>query len=111
MPKKEFLIFISIMILGTIDWLTTATGILVFGATELNPFLIGLTQTNMIIFSIVKFVAITFASLAFYKAFCITSQKGNDWCLTKRFLNGGYSMTTLLLTAVVGSNMIILIRV
>jgi hypothetical protein len=111
MPKKEFLIFISIMILGTIDWLTTATGILLFGATELNPFLIGLTQTNMIIFSTVKFVATTFTSLAFYRAFCITSQKCNYWCLTKRFLKRGYSMTTLLLMAVVGSNMIILLRV
>jgi Domain of unknown function (DUF5658) len=99
------------MILGTIDWLTTATGILLFGATELNPFLIGLTQTNMIIFSTVKFVATTFTSLAFYRAFCITSQKGNYWCLTKRFLNRGYSMTTILLMAVVGSNMIILLRV
>lgn len=111
MPKKEFLIFVSIMLLGTVDWLTTAIGILLFGATELNPLLTGLTQTNMIIFSTVKFAATTFAGLAFYKAFCMTNQKGNDWCLTKHFLNGGYSMTTLLLTAVVGSNMITLIRV
>jgi hypothetical protein len=111
MPKKEFLIFVSIMTLGTIDWLTTATGILLFGATELNPLLSGLTQTNMIVFSMVKFAAITFAGLAFYKAFCLTNQKGSDWWFIKRFLNGGYSMTFLLLTAVVGSNMSTIIRV
>lgn len=111
MPKKEFLIFVSIMLLGTFDWLTTLAGILFFGATELNPLLANLTKTNMILFSIVKFATITFASLAFYKAVCLTNQKGNDWCFIKRFLNGGFSMTFLLLTAVVGSNMITLIKV
>jgi len=49
MPKKAFLIFVSIMLLGTVDWLTTAIGILLFGATELTPLLTGLTNTNMIL--------------------------------------------------------------
>jgi amino acid transporter len=111
MPKKELLILASIMLLGTFDWLTTITGILFFGATELNPLLASLTQTNMIFFSVVKFLAITFASLAFYKAVCLTNQKGNDWNYIKRFINGGYSMTFLLLAAVVSANMINIVKV
>ena len=71
------------MLLGTVDWLTTAIGILLFGATELTPLLTGLTQHKHDTFSTVKFAATTFAGLAFYKAFCMTNQNGNDWCLTK----------------------------
>ena len=109
MPKKHFLIFASILLLGFFDWLTTVVGVLFFGATELNPIFVGLTQANMILFSAVKLTAITLASLAFYKAVHICSQKGSDWNFTKQFLNGGYSMTFLILIAVVSSNMIALL--
>ncbi len=108
MPKPKLLIFLSILVLGFLDWLTTMTGVVYFGATELNPLLAGLTQTNLILFSAVKLVAITLASLAFYKAVCITSQKGSDWKFTNTFLTGGFSLTFLLLAVVVSSNLITL---
>jgi hypothetical protein len=105
MPRKELLLLSTILLLGIIDWLTTITGIVYFYATELNPLLAALTQTNIILFSTVKLTAITLSGLAFYKAICLASQKGSDWNFTKRFLNGGLSITSLLLMPVVLSNM------
>ena len=109
MPIKELLLLSSMLILGIIDWLTTMTGVIYFYATELNPLLAALTQTNLILFSAVKLIAISLAGLAFYKAICITSKKGNDWNFTKHFLNGGLSITSFLLMPVVASNIIALL--
>jgi len=109
MPRKELLLLSSMIILGIIDWLTTMTGIVYFCATELNPFLAALTQTNLVLFSIVKLTAISLAGLAFYKAICLANNKGSDWNFTKRFLNGGLSISSLLLMPVVASNMITLL--
>ena len=108
MPKPQLIAFLSILILGFLDWLTTITGVVYFGATELNPLFAGLTQANLIFFSAVKLVAITLASLAFYKAVGITSQKGSDWKFTNTFLASGFSMTFLFLVAIVGNNLITL---
>jgi hypothetical protein len=109
MPRKELLLFSSILLLGILDCLTTVVGVLFFGATEINPLLVGLTQTNIILFSILKLTAITFAGLAFYEAVCLTSQKGFDWNFTKRFVKGSYSMTFLIMIIVVSSNIVALI--
>jgi hypothetical protein len=54
MVKKEVLFCTTLILIGTIDWLTTIIGIVFFGATETNPLLAGLTQSNMLIFSVVK---------------------------------------------------------
>ncbi len=110
MPKKEFLFFFVIILMGFLDWLTTVAGVLFFGATEVNPLLSGLTQSNMIIFSAVKLAAVVLAGFAFYKAAAITKPTANDWHFTKRFLDGGCSLTFLALTAVVANNMIAVFR-
>jgi hypothetical protein len=59
MPRKELLLLSSMLLLGIIDWLTTMTGVVYFYATELNPLLAALTQTNIVLFSIVKLTAIS----------------------------------------------------
>jgi hypothetical protein len=110
MPKKELLFFFAIILMGTIDWLTTVTGVLFFGATEVNPLLSGLTRSNMMLFSAVKLSAVVFAGFAFYKAIAISRPKANDWRFTHRFLNGGYSLTFIALTAVVTNNIIAIAR-
>jgi hypothetical protein len=111
MLKKEPLLFSAIILLGFLDWLTTVTGVLFFGAAEANPLLSGLTESNMILFSVVKLSAIVLMGFAFYKAAVISKSRTNDWHFTKRFLYGGYSLTFLALTAVVASNMVAIFRV
>ena len=106
MPKKEFLFFSSILILGVFDWLTTIVGILFFGATEANPLMGGLAQSSLLFFSVVKLCAIILSGLAFYKA--ATMAKIGDYHWTGRLLNGGYSFTSIALATVVASNMLTL---
>ena len=106
MFKKELLFFSTIILMGFIDWLTTVGGILFFGAKEINPLLSGLTQSSLLLFSTVKLSAIIFAGFAFYKAGAISKPMANDWHFTGRFLDGGYVLTLLALTAVVANNII-----
>jgi len=109
--KKELLLFSAIILLGFLDWLTTATGILFFGAAEANPLLSGLTKSSILLFSVVKLSAVVLIGFAFYKATVISKSRTNDWHFTRRFLYAGYSLTFLALTAVVASNMIAIFRV
>ena len=111
MPRIELFLFSAIILLGFLDWLTTVTGLFFFGATEVNPLLSGLTKSNMILFSFVKLSAAIFIGLALHKA-AVINKSGTETCVFQsRFLYGGYSLTFLMLTAVVGSNVITLLRV
>ncbi len=110
MLKKKLFFFSAIITVGVIDWLTTVTGVLFFGATEVNPLLSGLTQSSMLLFSIVKLSAVVLVGFAFYKAAAISTRSTSDWHFAKRFLDGGYSLTFLALTAVVANNMITIFR-
>jgi hypothetical protein len=47
------------------DWLTTTVGIVYFGAVECNPFLAGITMTNLPAFAVIKLAATIFAVLLF----------------------------------------------
>ncbi len=111
MRKKELVFFSAIVLMGFIDWLTTVTGVLFFGATEVNPILSGLTRSSMILFSAVKLSAVVLVGFAFYSATVISKPHANDWRLTKRFLYGGYLLTFLMLIAVVSSNMVTIFRI
>jgi len=104
MPKKEILIFTSLIIAGFLDWLTTMVGIAFFGAKELNPIVAGLTETNLIAFSALKLAAIVAVALLFFKASNMTNKQNIDMAFTKKFLNIGYFTTFFDLTAVALNN-------
>src|SRR5512147_2416778 len=106
MPKKEKLIFTSLIIAGFLDWLTTMVGITFFKAQELNPLMAGLTQTNLVAFSAIKLAAIVVVALLFFKASIITTKQNVDTAFTKKFLNIGYFTTFFALTGVALSNAI-----
>ena len=59
---------LSLLTVGTIDWLTTVIGIAYFGAIEANPFMAQLTSTNLLLFTIVKLSTTIMVGLIFYKA-------------------------------------------
>jgi hypothetical protein len=103
MVKKEVLFCTTLILIGTIDWLTTTIGIVFFGASETNPLLAGLTQSNMLIFSFVKLLAVTITGVIFYMA--ETKAKTIKGSLfTKNLLNSGYIISLFTLTAVVANN-------
>jgi hypothetical protein len=110
MLKKELVFFSAIILMGFLDWLTTVTGVLFLGATEVNPLFSELTKSSMIIFSVVKLSTIVIVGLAFYVASAISRSTSNAGHFTRRFLNGGYSLTFLTLTTVVANNMVAVFR-
>jgi len=54
--------------MGSMDWLTTIVGIVYFGAVEGNPFLAGLAQTNLPVFTAIKLGTAFFVGFLFYQA-------------------------------------------
>ncbi|MGD0203767.1 MAG: DUF5658 family protein [Candidatus Bathyarchaeia archaeon] len=111
MVKKEVLFCTTLILIGTIDWLTTIIGIVFFGATETNPLLGGLTQSNMLIFSAVKLSAVILAGLIFYKAETKTKSSNQVSPFAKNLLNSGYVISLFTLAAVVTNNITAIVKV
>jgi hypothetical protein len=59
---------LSLLLMGSLDWLTTIIGIAYFGAVEGNPFLADITGTSLALFTAVKISATIVIGLLFYKA-------------------------------------------
>ena len=108
--KVEVVFLSAILLVGLLDWLTTVAGVLFCGASEVNPLLSGLAKSSLLVFSLVKLTAVTLVGFTFYKGASVSKTSVSGWNFTKGFLYGGYSLTFLALTAIVGSNMIELFR-
>jgi hypothetical protein len=104
MVKKEVLFCTTLILIGTVDWLTTIIGVVFFGATETNPLLAGLTQSNMLIFSAVKLSAVILTGLVFYKAETKTKISNQVSPFAKNLLTSGYVISLFTLTALVANN-------
>jgi len=59
---------LSLILIGSMDWLTTIIGIAYFGAVEGNPFLANITQTSLLAFTVIKLSTTVMIGLLFYKA-------------------------------------------
>ena len=55
--KSEVFPSFFLILLGTIDAITTVIGVMYFGAIELNPLMTGIVNTNIIAFLTLKFSA------------------------------------------------------
>jgi hypothetical protein len=109
--KKEILFCTTIILIGTLDWLTTLVGVVFFGATETNFLLAGLTQSNLLLFSAVKLCSITLTGLIFYKAETKAKLTSQISPLAKKFLTSGYAICLLILSLVVANNFSAIINV
>jgi hypothetical protein len=109
MVKKAVLFCLTLILIGTIDWITTIIGIVCFGATETNP-LLGLTQSNLFIFSLIKLSAVILAGLAFYKAETKTKINTKTSPLTKNLVTSGFAISAFTLSAVVANNITTIVR-
>lgn len=57
-----------LVMMGSLDWLTTIIGIAYFGAVESNPFLSELATTNLLTFTALKLGVAFFVGFLFYLA-------------------------------------------
>jgi hypothetical protein len=104
MVKKALFFCTTIILIGTLDLLTTIVGIVFFGATENNPLLANFTQTNMLLFSALKLTAVTITGLLFYKAETKTKLSNEISPSLKKLVNSGYIICLFALSAVVLNN-------
>lgn len=111
MIKKEVLFCTTIILIGTLDWLTTIVGVVFFRATETNPLIAGLTQSNILLFSAIKLSAITLTGLIFYKAETKTKITSQVSPFAKKFLNSGYAISLITLTFLVLNNFSAIVKV
>ncbi len=111
MVKREVLFCTTLILIGTLDWLTTLVGIVFFGATETNPLIAGLTQSNMLIFSAVKLSAVTLTGLLFYKAETKAKIANQLSPFAKKFLLSGYGICMVTLSVVVLNNFSAIVKV
>jgi len=103
---------LAILLMGSMDWLTTVVGITYFGAVEANPFIAGIAHQNLLAFTAVKLFTTLIIGLVFYQANrCLlkTSDKTTrtfKW--TKLVLRTAYiGATAMLLVAVINNLLIV----
>jgi hypothetical protein len=111
MFKKELLFCFALILMGAIDWVTTVTGTLCFGAVEINPLFAGLTKTNILLFSAIKLTIVVLTGLLFYKAGTIVNMLKSTSHLGKRTLESGYALSLMMLTVAVTNNVITVARI
>ena len=68
MSKAQVIPSILLIIMGTIDCITTVIGILYHGATELNPLMADIVSSNIGAFLIIKLAAVMIAASSFVLA-------------------------------------------
>jgi len=104
-----------LVLMGSMDCLTTVVGILYFGAVEWNPLLAGLVSTNLLVFAVVKLASTVFAGFIFHQARKIL-MRSNDktsksFKRTIYFLKAAYIGIVAFLVVVVVNNSLVLANV
>jgi hypothetical protein len=97
--------------MGFLDWLTTVLGVLYFGAVEINPLFAGIIDSNILVYSGIKLSAVVLIGFLFYKGYAIEKTLGINLHLGKLFIESGYFVSFMALTAVVANNIIAVVRV
>lgn len=99
-----------LILMGSMDWLTTIVGIIYFGAVEGNPFLAGLARTNLAAFSAIKLGTAFFVGFLFYQAqktLSRTENKKSKGFVGMRFLLiGAYLASLIFLSFAVLNNVL-----
>jgi len=111
MFKKGLVFCFVLILLGFLDWVTTITGILCFGAVEINPLFAGLTQANILVYSGIKLSIVVLVGFLFYKADKVEKMLRGNSLLGKRVLELGYAVSLITMTIAVTNNIITVARV
>jgi uncharacterized membrane protein len=113
MLRGEAFTSFLIILLGSIDCLTTVIGVLYFGAVELNPFLVGIVSTNIQAFLIIKIAATVLIASTYIlasKTLMKTQNKTTkSFKYSYKFMKVAYTGIIAFLVIVVANNLIILL--
>jgi hypothetical protein len=99
-----------LVLMGSLDWLTTIVGIVFFGAVEGNPFLAGLAGTNLPAFTAIKLGTAVFVGFLFYQADKTLNRAENKSskgvARTRFVLKGAYLASAIFLAFAVLNNVL-----
>ena len=103
-----------LILMGSMDCLTTVVGTLYFGTQELNPLIAGLISSNLPAFIVVKLMVTVYAGLIFVlaeKSLLGNANKNNrSFKIVHNTLRVSYVSVVLFLVVVVVNNTIVIIN-
>ena len=101
-----------LVLMGSMDLLTTLVGITYFGAVECNPFLAGIVSTNLAAFTILKLTSTIFVGLIFHQAGKILTRTQDKttkaYTLTRNLLRAAYIGVVAFMLFVIANNFLVL---
>lgn len=105
---------LTLVLMGSIDWLTTVIGIVYFGAVEGNPFLADIARTSLPAFTVIKLSITIIIGLLFYNAEKILPRSSDKSAWSYRcarvVLRAGYVVAMVLLLAAVVNNLLVVVK-
>jgi hypothetical protein len=99
-----------LIVFGMLDLLTSVIGIACFGATEKNPLLTSVTETNIAAFSCLKLAAVTIVGILFFKVGTLLAIAGNRLGVESHILHIAYSLSLFTLVTAVTNNMVVVAK-
>ena len=104
---------VLIVLMGTIDCVTTIIGMLYFGAVEVNPLMAGVASTSLAAFTLVKMITTLVIGLIFYQTdrFLKNSvdKTGKMFVWANRFLKVSCLGVIVFLGVVISNNIYVLL--
>ena len=111
--KTEVFPSFLIILLGSIDCLTTMIGVIYFGASELNPFMIGIVSSSIFAFLVLKISAtilIGFTYLLAKKTLNKSMDKSTKtFKYSSKLMKGAYAGLMIFLLITVMNNLAVLL--
>jgi membrane protein DedA with SNARE-associated domain len=113
MLKTEAIPCFLLILMGSIDCLTTVIGVLYYGATELNPIMAGIVNTNIGAFLVVKIAATVLIAFTYFLANRTLTKTQNkssrSFKYSYKFLKIAYAGIIVFMVIVVANNLLILL--
>ena len=99
-----------LILMGSMDWLTTIVGIVYFGAVEGNPFLSEIARSNLPAYTAIKLSTAVFVGFLFYQAeknlFRAQDKNSRGFTWTRRLLKVAYVGSAVFLLIAVLNNVV-----
>ena len=111
--KSEIFPSLFLILMGTIDAITTVVGVLYFGASEINPLMTSIVNTNIIAFLVIKVSATLLLGFTFILAKRTLIKTFNKetrfFRISNRLFNIAYAGLTLFLIVTVINNISVIL--
>ena len=102
---------LAVILVGSMDWLTSVVGISCFGAVESNPLMAGMAGASLALFTVIKLLATMSIGLLFYQGermLLETKYKSNrHFQFTRILLRAAWTAATGFLLYAVINNLIV----